>query len=145
MVSTRRKKSQNKKQFIRLDDTLIDFVFGKGTTVNTMAKEALESQATGHHEDFERFVDNASQKQVIGSNTDGKIRNVVDSAVIVVENLMHDPILTAMNNVLIPRVEMAVRSITGSSRNGPNSIVRNPDRWDFAGNTENTPLGSASS
>ena len=40
---------------------------------------------------------------------------------------------------------MAVRSMTSSSANGPNSIVQNPDRKDFTGNTENTPLRSASS
>ena len=40
---------------------------------------------------------------------------------------------------------MAVRSITGSSRQGPNSMVQNPDRRDFTGNTENTLLMSASS
>ena len=59
----------------------------------------------------------------MGSNTDDRIRNAVDSAVFVVENRMHDAILTAMNNVVIPRVEMAVRLITGSSRKGPNSLV----------------------
>ena len=50
-----------------------------------------------------------------------------------------------MNNVVIPQVEMAVRLITGSSGNGPNSIVQNLDRRYFTGNTENTPLRSASS
>ena len=40
---------------------------------------------------------------------------------------------------------MSVRSITGSSGNGPNSIVQKPDRRDFTGNTEYTPLRSASS
>ena len=40
---------------------------------------------------------------------------------------------------------MAVRSIAGSSRHGPNSTVQNPDRRDFIGNTENTPFKSASS
>ena len=58
---------------------------------------------------------------------------------------MHDVILTAMSHEVIPRVEMAVRLITGPSGNGPNSIVQNPDRRDFTGNTENTPLRSASS
>ena len=61
---------------------------------------------------------------------------------------MHDAILTAINYVVLPRVEMAVRSITGSSGNGPNStnsIVQHPDRRDFTRNTENTPLRSASS
>ena len=33
----------------------------------------------------------------------------------------------------------------GSSGNGPNSIVQNPHRRDFTGNTEKTPVGAASS
>ena len=40
---------------------------------------------------------------------------------------------------------MAVRSITGSSRHGPKSTVQNPAMKNFVGNTENTPLMSASS
>ena len=50
-----------------------------------------------------------------------------------------------MNNVVIARVEVVVRSITGLSGNGPNGIVQIPDRKDFTGNTEKTPFRSASS
>ena len=53
--------------------------------------------------------------------------------------------MTAIDIVVIPRVDMAVRSITGSSGHRPNSTVLNPDRRDFIGNTDNTPLKSASS
>ena len=62
-----------------------------------------------------------------------------------VESRLHDAILTAMDSVVIPHFEMAVRSITESSGSGPSSVVQNPDRWDFGGNTENTRLMSASS
>ena len=60
-----------------------------------------------------------------------------------IKNRVHDAILTAVDNVVIPRVEMAVRSFTKSSRQGPNRLVQNPDFKDFSGNTENTPLMSA--
>ena len=62
-----------------------------------------------------------------------------------VKNRMHDAILTATDKVVIPRVEMSVKSIIGSSGHRPNSVLQNPDRRDFTGNTENTPLISASS
>ena len=58
---------------------------------------------------------------------------------------MYDAVLTAMNNVVISRVEMTVRSITGSSGIDLSSRVQNPDQRDFKGNTETTPLRSASS
>ena len=76
---------------------------------------------------------------------DNKIRKVVCIAVLTVENCMHEAILTAMDKIVIPRVEMTVRSITGSSLHGPNSAVQSPDRRDLTGNTENTPLMLASS
>ena len=58
---------------------------------------------------------------------------------------MHDAILTAIGNVIIPRVEMAVKLITGSTEHGTNSEVQNPDQRNFLGNIRNTPLMSASS
>ena len=58
---------------------------------------------------------------------------------------MHDAILTAIDNVRIPRVEMAVRSITESSGRGPSSMVQIPDQRDFTGNAASTPPMSASS
>ena len=58
---------------------------------------------------------------------------------------MDDAILTTMDNVVIPRVELAVRSLTESLGRGLSSVVRNPHQRVFSGNTGNTPLMSASS
>ena len=62
-----------------------------------------------------------------------------------VENRMHDTVSTAMDSVLIPKVEMAAKSITGSAGHGTSSEVQNPDRRDFLGSFRNTLLMSASS
>ena len=53
---------------------------------------------------------------------------------------MHDTILTAMDNVVITRVGMAMKSATESSKWGPSSVVQNLDQKDLAGKTQNTPL-----
>ena len=129
----------------RLDGISNDFVISNGTTVNTMVNEALESQVYGHHKNFERMVDTACQNQIKAGNTDDEIRNAVDSAVFAVKYCMHDATLTAMNNLVIPRVEMAARLITGSPENGINSIGLTPDRRECTGNTEITPHRSDSS
>ena len=50
-----------------------------------------------------------------------------------------------MDNAVIPRVEMPVKSVAESSKRGPNSVVENTDWKDFSGKTENTPLIWASS
>ena len=57
---------------------------------------------------------------------------------------LKDAILTAMDKMVIPRVEMAVRSMAGSSGHRPNSVIQNPDRRDFTVNTGKTPLMSTS-
>ena len=51
----------------------------------------------------------ACQNLVIGNNIDNKIRKAVDNEVRTVESCMHDAILTSMDMVVIPRVEMAMR------------------------------------
>ena len=54
-------------------------------------------------------------------------------------------ILTSTANVYKHGVEMAVRSVSGSSAPGPNTVVHNLEQGDFSRNMEKTPLMSASS
>ena len=93
-----------------------DFVIGSSTNVGVMENETLESQTDGRYINPERIVDggiSASQSQVIVNSIDDKIRKAVDNAVRTIKNRMRDAISAAMDNVVIPRVEMAVRPITG--------------------------------
>ena len=104
-----------------MNETLNDFSIGNGTNVDVMENEALEHQTDGQHNDFERFVDSASQNQFVENLIDDKIRRAVDYVDMIVGNRMHNRILTAMDKVAIRRVEMAVRLINASSGHGPNS------------------------
>ena len=145
MISTRRKKNQQKKQSSQLDETLIDFVIGNSVNVNFSEKEYLERQTNGHSNVFE-WIDNiVRQNHVIGNEIDNQIARMVNSAVKTVENCMHDEILTTIGNLVFPRVEMTVKSITGSAGHGTRSDIQNPDQIEFAGNIRYTPLMSASS
>ena len=96
-----------------MNEALNDFIIGMGTEVSVMENEALEQQTNGQHNDLERFVDSASQNQVKENNIDDKIRRAVDEAVLTVKNCIHDAILTAMDKVVIPIVDMVVKSIAG--------------------------------
>ena len=135
MVSFRKKKNQQKRQLSQLDEIL----------KNVSHSENLEKQTNGQSNDFERVENSARQNQVIENNFDNQIRTVISGAVMTVENCMHNKILTAIDNMVIPRVKMALKSITGSTGHGTNSEVQNPDRRDFLGNIRSTPLVSASS
>ena len=80
----------------------------------------------------------------MGKHVAIKVRKEVDSGVAAVKNQVHDAIWTAINNVLLPRVEMTVRCITGSSGFCPNSAGQNTDQENFSSNIENTALMTAS-
>ena len=117
LVSIREKQNQQKKQPSQLKETVNYFTIGNGVDVNAMENENLEQQTSGPHNNFERIHNNCSENQVMETNTDDRIRNTVDNAVIAFENGMHDSILTATNDVVIPRVKITVRSIASSSTN----------------------------
>ena len=72
---------------------------------------------------------------------DKKEVNVVFAAI---KNRVRQAFLTPIDCVIMPRVEVAVKSITGFSRRMPNRVGQNPKHADCWGNTENTPLLMAS-
>ena len=112
--------------------------------MNVSESQKLEQQNNDQPKDFERLDKRARQNQVIKKKIDYQITRAVSSAVMIVENCMHDGNLTTTDNVVIPRVEMAVKSITGSTGHRMNNDVQNPDRRDLLGNIRNTPFMSAS-
>ena len=54
-----------------------------------------------------------------------RVRKEVDNVFAAVENWIQEANLTALDNVIIPRVDIALRLITssGSSGHGPNSVI----------------------
>ena len=92
MVSTRKKKNQQTRQFSQLNETLNDFIIGTKTNAGVLENVTLESQTDGHFSNLEKIVDgeiSACQNQVTGNNIDDKIRKVVDNAIKTVENCIH--------------------------------------------------------
>ena len=87
------------------------------------------------------FVDNLGSEtfgeksethnHVIGRNIGNRYRKEVDSVNAAIESQVHDAILTAIDNVVTPSVEMAVRLIIRSTRHRPNTVVQNLDQRDF--------------
>ena len=63
----------------------------------------------------------------------------------VVEGQIHDVISAAKDNLVMPRVQMAVWTIMESSDRWPSSVVQNPDLRDFSASTEYIQLMAASS
>ena len=105
----------------------------------------LDQTTNNQDNDFEKVDKSARQNQVIENINDHQVIRAVSSAVMTFENCMHDAILAPTDNVVIPRVEMAVKLITDSTGHGTKSEVQKPDRRDFTGNIRTTPLMAASS
>ena len=145
MASTRKRKNQQNKQISQLDETLTDFVIRTSVNVNVCESENLEQQTNDQPNGCERVDNSACQNQVIANIIDDQFTGAVSSAVMTVENCMQDAILTAIHNLVFSRVEMALKSVTGSTGHGTNSEVQNLDRRDFFGIIRNIPLMSASS
>ena len=71
IVSTRKKKNQQKRQLRQLDEALNGFVIGNSVNVNVSASEYLEQCSNGHSNDFERVDNSVRQNQVIENRIDG--------------------------------------------------------------------------
>ena len=105
----------------------------------------LKQQTNAHPNVFERVDNSECESQVIEINISNEITRAVIIAVMAVENCMHDSILTSIDKMVVPRGEMAVKSVTGSTGQGTISEIQNLNRRDFLGNIGNTPLTPASS
>ena len=131
-----------------MNENINDFIVGNNTKADAIGNETLEPQTSCLINFFGRSTvgtNSASQDQTIEKNIADKIRKEVGNAVMAFENRVHDAILTAMDNVVIAMVEMAVTSISESSGRRHRSMVQNPDQRDYSWSTENTPLLSACS
>ena len=141
MVSTRKMKNQQKRQLSHLDETLNDSAIGNSVNVNVSESETFEQETTGQLKDFGRLDNSERQNQGIENHIDDQTTRAVDSAVMIFENRRHDAILTAIDNVVIARVEMAVKSITGSTGHRINCEIQNRDREHFVWNIRKTRSG----
>ena len=102
-----------------MNETLHDFVIGNNTNESAIENDILEPRSNKLPNNFGTITvgeNSALQDQVIDKNNGEKVRKAVDNAVMTVVNLVHDAILTAMDNMVILRVQMAPKSITESSR-----------------------------
>ena len=81
---------------------------------------------------------NAWHSQVVKRNISDRVRNEFEIVVAAVESRVLEAILTVMDSVVMQRVGVAVRSITGSSGHGTNSVVQSRDHRVFLGSMEAT-------
>ena len=69
-------------------------------------------------------------------NIVGKVRSELDSVMTTVETRVQDAKWTAMENLVIPKLELAMKSVVASSGHGVGSVVLVPNQRAFSVNIE---------
>ena len=147
MVSTRKKRQSNRRLLGQLDDFDQDMIIGNTASErqeNTVVNEGTNDQ------DFTVGTSNVSSivngsvanvktwERCFNERIDKEIANIVDT----VEDRIQNAILTAIDNIIAPKIELGIRSINASSGRDVASVSVNSERREQVGIS--APFESAS-
>ena len=138
MVSTRKKRQSNKRLLGQLDGFDQDMVIGN--TVRESQENAVVNEGTN---DRDFTVGTSNDDSVINGNAmsmktlercfneriDREISNIVGT----VEDRIQNAILNAIENMVAPKIELAIRSINASSGQDATSVSANSERKERVG------------
>ena len=138
MVSTRKKRQSNKRLLSQLDDFDQDVIIGNAASArqeNAVVSEGINDQ------DFTVGTSNVSStinenvlnvktlERCFNERIDREMSNIVDT----VEDRIQNAILTAIDNIVAPKNELAIRSINASSGRDVTSVSANSERREHVG------------
>ena len=138
MVSTRKKRQSNKRLLSQLDDFDRDMIIGNAVS------ERQESVVVNEGTDDRDFtVGTSNNLSVISGNAmsvktlercfneriDREMNNIVDT----IEGRMQNAILSAIDNIIAPKIELAIKSINASSGRDATSVSANSERRERVG------------
>ena len=133
MVSTRKKRQSNRRFLSQLDDFDHDMIIGNA------ASERQENMVVSEGTNDRGFtVGTSSNNSVVNGNTrnvktlercfseriDREMSKIVDT----VEDRIQNATLTAIDNIVAPKIELAIRSMNASSGRDPTSMSANSER-----------------
>ena len=138
MVSTRRKKKKNTRLFIKLDETAYDSINRNANT----SVEDTDVVGRGHqnnisYETNHPTAESGSQvkMQTLEKSISDKDRGDVENVVATVETRVHEAIIYAMDNLVVPGVELAMKSVDIFSASNPSSEIVDHAQGRFLGDT----------
>ena len=133
MVSTRKKRQSNRRLLSQLDD------FDQGMIIGNTASERQENTVVDEGTNDRDFTVGTSNndsvvngsamsvetlKRCFNERIDREMSNIVDT----VEDRIQNAILTAIENIVAPKIELAIRSINTSSGRDATSVSANSER-----------------
>ena len=138
MVSTRKKRQSNKRLLRQSDDFDQDMIIGNTASER---QESVEVNEGTNDQDFTVGTSNVSSivnenalnvktlERCFNERIDREMSNIVDT----VEDRIQNAILTAIDNIVAPKIELAVRSINASSGRDVTSVSANSERREHVG------------
>ena len=141
------RKQQNKRTFSQLSAADADFINRKGN-------HEAQTESRANVVDWDNSLnDRIDAAQVNGSKLDmhilertilGKIRSEVDNVMTTVETRVRDALLIAIGKLILPRIELAMKSFNASYGHEVGSVVLDLDQGDFPSNFEGLQLTTIS-
>ena len=147
MVSTRKKRQSSKRLLSQLDDFDQDVIIGNTTSewreyvvVNGGVDDQNFTGGTSNVSSIvnENALNVKTLERCFNERIDREMSNIVDT----VEDRIQNAILVAIDNIIAPKIELAIRSINASSGRDVTSVSGNSERRDHK--RMNTSFGSAS-
>ena len=147
MVSTRKKRQSNKRLLSQLDDFDQDVIIGNTASErreNVVVNESIDDQNfTGGTSNVSSIVnENALNVKTLERCFNERIDREMSDIVDTVEDRIQNAILVAIDNIVAPKIELAIRSTNASSGRDVTSVSGNSERRDHE--RINTSFGSAS-
>ena len=138
MVSTRKKRQSNKRLLSQLENFDQDMIIG-----NAVSERQENAVVNMGMNDRDFTVSNSSNNTAVNENAmnvktlerrfnkrvDREMSNIVDT----VEDRIQNAILTAIENIVTPKIELAIRSTNASSGRDVTSVIANSERGERVG------------
>ena len=138
MVSTRKKRQSNKRLLNQLDDFDQDMIIGNAVSesqenavVNTGTndRDFTVSSPSNNTVANESAINVKTLERCFNERIDREMSNIVDT----VEDRIQNAILTAIEHIVVPKIELATRSTNASSGRDVASVTANSERGDRVG------------
>ena len=138
MVSTRKKRQSNKRLLSQLDDFDQDMIIGNAVSerqenavvnTDTNDRDFTVSNSSNNSAVNESVMNVKTLERCFNERIDREMSNIVDT----VEDRIQNAILTAIENIVAPKIELAIRSINASSGRDVTSVTVNSEREERVG------------
>ena len=147
MVSTRKKRQSNKRLLSQLDVFDQDMIIGNAAgerQENTVVNEGTNDRdiTVGTFNNDSVVNGNAMSVKTFERRFNESIDREMNIIIDTVEDRIQNAILTAIDNIVAPKIELAIRSMNSSSGRDVTSVSANSERREHVG--INAPFENAS-